>query len=46
MGRYYFKVISTAGGNMYIFRDMRVYRRLFNANSGWLMRMPSMSTAG
>jgi len=46
MGRYNIKIISTAGGNMYIFKDMRVYKRLFNANSGWLMRLPSMNTAG
>lgn len=40
------KVISTAGDNMYMFTNMRVYKRLFNANSGWLMRLPSMNTAG
>jgi len=46
MERYNIKVISTAGDNMYIFIDVRVYKRLFSANSGWLMRLPSMNTAG
>ena len=40
------KVIATAGCNMYIFTDMKVYRRLFNANSEWLMVLPNMETAG
>jgi len=38
--------ISTAGYDMYIFRDMRIYRRLFNAGSGFLIYLPNMNTAG
>ena len=46
MEKYYYKVIPTAGGSLVIFRDWRVYRRLFNANSGLVMRLPNMSAAG
>ncbi|MCK4328300.1 hypothetical protein KAX02_00500 [candidate division WOR-3 bacterium] len=40
------KIISTAGNDMYVFTDMRVYRRLFNANSDILIYLPNMNTAG
>jgi len=46
MTRYNIKVIPTAGYNMYIFRDMRIYRKLFNANSKWLIKLPKMNAAG
>ena len=46
MFRNYCEIMQTAGGVMYIFYDMRIYRKLFNANSGILMELPRMDTAG
>ena len=48
--RYYYKVIPTASGNIYQFNNWGVfakyYGRLFNANSGLVIVIPSMNTAG
>ena len=43
---YYCRVIPTAGGNLYMFRNMEVYRRLFSANTELLMILPKMNIAG
>ena len=44
-----YKVIATASGDMYIFRNWGVfcmyYRRLYNANSGSVIQLPKMNTA-
>ncbi len=34
-------IIPTAGGNMVIFKHWEVYRRLYNANSGIVLILPS-----
>ena len=45
-----YKVISTAGDNMYVFRNWGIfcmyYRSLYSANSGIVIKLPSMNTAG
>jgi len=45
-----YKVISTAGDNMYVFRNWRVfcmyYRSLYSANSGIVIILSNMNTAG
>ena len=44
------KVISTTGGSIYIFKNWneftKYYGRSFNANSGMVIILPRMNTAG
>lgn len=41
-----YRIISTAGDDIYIFKNMRLYKRLFSANSGILLYLPNMTSAG